>query len=259
MAQQSRNVLKNFFKNGNLLSQAEFSDLIDSTWNLNDDGMRKTSHCGLQLAPEGASQKILSFYENHVDDEPDWQLAINHTNDKGLGFVQPNKEEQPALFLGENGNIGVGTTKPRAQLDVNGCLSSKSRVGSYKVGQVRADAEWHTILSGLKESNAFEIVAEAKGNAGDGNYAMAHAIALNAHQGHKGKIKVVNASFRWYDFRNRILFRWQGEPQNYTLQIRTGTHYFMDSKRQEYNYIRFHVCRLWDGQLGFESLSDNAS
>jgi hypothetical protein len=257
MPQQSRNVLKNFFKNGSLLSQSEFSDLIDSSWNINDDGMRKTSAEGLQLAPEGTSQKILSFYESHIDDEPNWQLSINHGQTRGLGFVQPNKEDEPALFLADNTHVGIGNANPMTQLDIKGTVCSSGRVGGYKIGQVKADAEWHTILSGLKECNSFEIVAEARGNSGDGNYTMAHAIALNANQGKSGKIKVVNSSFRWFDFRDKILFRWRGNPNNYELQIRTGKHYYLNAEKKDFNYIKFHVCRLWDSNLTFENIIDH--
>ncbi|HTF81885.1 MAG TPA: hypothetical protein VL947_09175 [Cytophagales bacterium] len=258
MAQQSRNVLKNFFKNGNLLSQSEFSDLIDSTWNINDDGIGKTSQEGLQLAPGASSRKVISIYEGGMGSAPNWQIAINASQNKGLSIVQPGHEAQPALFVGDEGKVGIATATPMTHLEVNGSMGSKHRVGTYKVGKVRADAEWHTLLSGLQGNNAFEIVAEARGNDGDGNYAMAHAIALNAFQGRRGKIKVINASFRWYDFRNRILLRWLGTPYDYTLQMRTGTHYFLNKDTKEYNHIRFHICRLWDDQLHFETLVDHA-
>ncbi len=252
MTIQSRNVLKNFFKNGSLLTQSEFSDLIDSTWNINDDGLNRTSEEGLQLGPGGISQKIVSFYKNNLDENPGWQIAINTNQSNGLSFIQPGKETNPSLFFDDNGNIGLGTINPMAKLDIRGSVCSSGRVGGYRIGKVRADAEWHTILSGLKECNAFEIVAEAKGNSGDGNYSIAHAIALNASQGRKGKIKVINSSFSWFDFRDKIMFRWQGTPDSYSLQIRTGKHYFMTKDKKEFNYIRFHVCRLWDDKLNFE-------
>jgi hypothetical protein len=258
MAKQSRNVLKNFFKNGNLLSQSEFSDLIDSSWNINDDGMNRTNEEGLQLGPVGASQKIISFYKNNIDENPQWQLAIDFNQSNGLSFVRPGKEHKPALFLGNNGKMGIETIKPMAKLHVEGSVASESRVGVYKVGKVKADAEWHTILSDLKDCTVFEIVAQAKGNIGDGNYTMAHAVAINANQGKNGKIKVIKSSFRWFDIRDKILFRWQGEPTNYSLQIRTGKHYFLTNDKKDCNYLKFHVCKLWDDGLNFDLIHENA-
>lgn len=258
MAKQSRIVLKNFFKNGNLLSQSGFSDLIDSSWNINDDGLNKTAAEGLQIAPGGSTKKVLSFYNNNLDEEPKWQVAINFNNSNGLSFSQPEKEGQPALFLSGNGNVGIETTSPSTKLDVNGSISSKGRIGGYRFGRVKADAEWHTILEGLKDCNVFEIVAQAKGNSGDGNYTMAHAILMNANQGKSGKIKITNASFNWFDFRDKILFRWRGNSSNYSLQIRTGKHYFLAADKKEFNYIEFHICRLWDDSLVFENIYNNA-
>ena len=81
---------------------------------------------------------------------------------------------------------------------------------------------------------------------------MAHAIALNARQGKSGKIKVINSSFRWFDIRDKIMFRWQGHSDNYSLQIRTGKHYFMTKDKKDFNYLKFHICRLWDEKLNFE-------
>jgi len=242
--------LKNYFKNGNLLSQSEFSDLIDSSWNINDDGLNKTNDDGLQLGP-GTSQKILSFYKSSLDKEPNWQIAIDLNQVKGLSFVQPGKENTPVLFFSDQGNIGIETTEPAVKLDVKGSICSSARVGSYKIGKVRADAEWHDILSGLTGCNVFEIVAEAKGNSGDGNYTLAHSIAMNANQGKSGKIKVLSSSYRWFDFRDKIMLRWQGTPGNYSLQIRTGKHYFLSEDKKEFNFIRFHICRLWDDNLNF--------
>jgi hypothetical protein len=265
MAKQSRNVLKNFFKNGNLLSQREFSDLIDSSWNINDDGLNKTNDEGLQLSPVGASQKIMSFYSNNIDEHPNWQLGIDLNQTHGLSLLQPEKESTPALFLSDNGNVGIHTTAPATTLDIHGSLSSKARIGTYKIGKVKADAQWHTILSGLQGCNVFEIVAEAKGNPGDGNYTLAHAIAMKAGDG--GTIKVVKSSNRWFDFRDKIRFRWQGTPDNYSLQIRTGKHYFLKTETKdtaksvkknaqhttEVNDLKFHICRLWDDNLTFDS------
>jgi hypothetical protein len=245
MALYNRNSLKNFFRNGNSASEVEFSNLIDSTWNKIEDGLDKTEKEGLRLAPQGTSQKLISIYPNSIEAEPNWYLAINGNNQKGLGFVSTaDEKEQMGLFLHDSGNVGIGKTNPVSRLDVGGSFSCESRIGGI-VGKVKADAQWHTVLSKLKGSTAFEIMAEAHGAAGDGNYAMAHAIALNANQGSSGKIKVIQSSFRWYDFRDKIQFRWRGTPDEYSLDVKTGKHYFMTSDKK-YHYIHLHITSLWD-------------
>lgn len=64
MAMKDRNTLKNYFRKGNLPSEANFENLIDSSVNKIDDGFSKTEDEGLMLSNIGESEKIISFYEN---------------------------------------------------------------------------------------------------------------------------------------------------------------------------------------------------
>ena len=248
MPVRNRNTLKNFFRNGKSPAETEFSDLIDSTWNKVDDGMSKTERDGLKLSPQGNSSKIISFYTGITDPDPNWQVAINPENNQGLAIVQPGQEKTPSMVFADTGKVGIKTFVPRADLDVAGNICANGRVGGLKIGKVPADASWHTILTGLKGFNAFEIVAAAEGNPREGNYSMAHAIALNANQGRKGTIKVIHSTYGWFDFRDKINFRWKGTPDQYVLQIRTGKHYFLSGNKQ-LNFLRFHICRLWDNTI----------
>jgi hypothetical protein len=248
MSVRNRNTLKNFFRNGKSPSETEFSDLIDSTWNKVDDGLNKTESDGLKLAPFGKSPTLMSFYESIGSPAADWKVAINAENNKGIAFVQPGHENSPALTFSSAGNVGINTFTPRTALEVTGTISATGRMGSYQTGKVPADATWHTIVSGLKGFNAFEIVAAAAGNTGEGHYTMAHAIALNACQGRKGTIKVISTSYDWFDFRDKLRFRWHGAPDNYMLQVRTGKHYALRSDKK-FNTISFHVCQLWDSTI----------
>jgi hypothetical protein len=248
MPVRNRNTLKNFFRNGKSPSEMEFSDLIDSTWNKVDDGMSKTDNEGLKLSPAGSSSKIISFFEGIAAPDANWQIAINPDNNDGLAIVQPGRESTPSMVFAGSGKIGVKTFSPRTDFEVAGNISSAGRTGGLRLGKVPADANWHTVIHGLKGFNAFEIVAAAEGNTGEGNYSMAHAIALNANQGNRGTVKVITSTYGWFDFRDKIRFRWKGTPGNYALQIRTGKHYFLTGDKK-FNYIRFHICSLWDSAV----------
>jgi hypothetical protein len=248
MPVRNRNTLKNFFRNGKSPSEMEFSDLIDSTWNKVDDGLSKTESDGLKLSPYGNSSNIMSFYEGLTDPDPNWQISINPDNSNCLAVIQPGSENSPSMVFADSGKVGVKTFAPRAELDVAGNICSAGRVGGLKIGKVPADANWHTVITSLKGFNAFEIMAAAEGNPGEGNYSMAHAIALNANQGSKGTIKVVSSTYGWFDFRDKISFRWKGTPDNYILQMRTGKHYFLTGDKK-FNYLSFHICRLWDSRI----------
>jgi hypothetical protein len=248
MPVRNRNTLKNFFRNGKSPSEMEFSDLIDSTWNKMDDGMSRADSEGLKLPPTGNSSTIMSFYEGITDPDPNWQIAINPDNNNGLVIAQPGKEKAPAMVFADSGRVGIKTFSPRVDFEVAGNISSTGRTGGLRIGKIPADAHWHTVVAGLKGFNAFEIVAAAEGNAGEGNYSMAHAIALNANQGGRGTVKVITSTYGWFDFRDKIRFRWKGSPDKYVLQIRTGKHYFLTGDKK-LNYIRFHICSLWDSAV----------
>lgn len=244
MPVRNRNTLKNFFRNGKSPSENEFSDLIDSTWNKVDDGLNRTEADGLKLTPIGNATTLVSLYDKITAVEPRWQIAINPDQNKGLFFQQSGGMAATMMFSDE-GNIGVKTSQPRAELDISGNVCATGRMGGYKIGYAPANGQWHTIVSNLAGFNAFEIMAAAEGNKGEGNYVMAHAIALNACQGASGKIRIISTSYGWFDFRDKIFFRWRGTPENYNLQIRTGKHYFLNAQKKSHP-IRFHITRLWD-------------
>lgn len=240
----NRTTLKNFFKNGTNPTEVHFSDLIDSSINKIDDGFAKSIDEGLQLSPLGESNRLMSFYENVRDKEPDWQFVINPKEEvKGLGITEG--DEKHRLFFQQGGRIGVGTLFPKARLDVRGTTRSHARVGGYVTSGVPADGHWHPIIEKLTGCHAFEIVAKAAAGKGRGKYAMVHALAISAYGSSSSKIKVTQS---WYgSFWNRIKFRWKGEPSNYRLEMKTRSHYGMNNDKPY--YIQFHVCSLWDDRL----------
>ena len=61
MPRRDRNTLKNYFKKGRLPSSVHFADLIDSMVNKIDDGFNKQPDTGLELAPEGEMETVLSI------------------------------------------------------------------------------------------------------------------------------------------------------------------------------------------------------
>jgi len=240
----NRTTLKNFFRNGTNPNEVHFSDLIDSTINKIDDGFAKSIDDGLQLSPLGDSKKLISFYEDVNDKDPNWEFTINPKEEvKGLSIGEG--ENKNRLFLQEKGNVGVGTLFPKTKLDVKGTNRSQTRIGSYTIGVVPADGKWHAIIERLTGCHAFEVVAKAAAGKGRGKYAMAHAIAMSAYGSSSSKVKVTQS---WYgSFWNRLKFRWRGEPSNYRLEVKTSSHYGL--REDKPYYIKFHTTSLWDEDL----------
>lgn len=251
-----RTSLKSFFGKGSLPTQVHFEYLIDSSINKLEDGINRTDKDGLQLSPTGQSNHVISFLKDPVAEHPTWQISLlNDENGTGLSFDNVTEDGDgkvknvPRLFLGENGKIGVNTTNPRTDLQVNGTIGANARIGTYKIGAVLGNGEWHEILSGLDRPQAFELLARIDGPKGRGKYAMTHAIILLPYGKSRYRIKQTRAYFGW--FWNRIELRCSGKVDNFALLMRTRTPYLQNGEANI--KIKYHITQLWDDQL-FNSL-----
>jgi hypothetical protein len=230
-----RNKLKEFFQSGSYLTQKNFELLIDSFVHKNDSGFICEEY-GLKLFCQGQNKTLISFFENINDFNQKWSLEKNEKNNNfSLNLL--NEKKESILFISQDKKIGINTPDPKSNLDINGSLSSKSRIGSYCCGKVPADGNWYKIIKDLNNCHVFEIVAKTS-KTGKGLHSIVHAIALSSFGDSKNKIKKINASYG--GFLNKIDFRWQGSTFDYNLQIRSRINYGEDY------FINYHVTSLWD-------------
>ncbi len=245
----NRMSLKTIFSNGSRPSENNFGSLIDSMVNKVDDGISKNLKDGLILSPEGNdSERLVSFYDKIQDDNPKWSFNLMKEKAQGLGIVETvtEQENEPRLFLAKGGDIGINTTSPKANLDVNGVLGVNTRIGTYKIDTVPADGNWHNVITGLNGCCAFEIVAQV-GKEKSGRYALLHANALSTFGHSRNKIKTTQAHYGWWW--NKIALRWTGSTYNYSLQMRTRSNYGSGLN------IKFYITKLWDNDV--MSMFDN--
>lgn len=237
----NRDSLKRLFSNGNRPNEDNFGSLIDSMVNTVDDGITKNAQDGLALAPEGTeSTSVLSFFENFQQNTPDWLIDLGTSDNPGLSISQPQTEDgsKLRLFFQKDGKTGIATATPLTDFQVKGILSSDSRMGTYLVGSVTANGQWHDILTNLNGCRAFEIVAQV-GKEHAGKYAMLQAIAVSTFG--KSRIRCTQAhyGFCW----NKIAIRFSGNQNGYSLQMKTRSNY------GDGNNIKFHICNLWDNSI----------
>lgn len=234
----NRETLAELFKNGMRPSGDSFSNLIHSMVNKLDDGIEKNFDHGLSLSPQGNdAENLLSMFHQVDDTHSAWALGLTDKDQGGGLNFKEGATDKSRLYIKQGGNIGINTTYPQHNLDVNGTVGMKARKGTYAHGNVSANGKWQTILKNQTNCTVFELTACAKGEKGEGKYAVLHAFALNPYAGKRGYIKRFQSFYGWKWWR-RLQVRWTGTPFNYNLEIRTVSNYGLEG------VIDYHITKL---------------
>ncbi|MDE0968748.1 MAG: hypothetical protein OSA51_05000 [Octadecabacter sp.] len=297
MTKQDRTTLKAFFRHGALPSEEEYSDLIESTVNIKDDGFAKTSEDGIQLASSGGSLRILSIYEGLGTAKPSWVFDHGDKSDESLHIrpdigkaaltksgvektemaktVSPKKPElyAPNLTLTKKGCVGVNQDDPKWRLDVGGVARMQGRIGvtSYDIPYVKADGGWHAITQPMTGCHILEVTAGAGGHPGDGRYSLMHAIAMNAYQPRnpilnwwfrRRSIKIQTAMYDSYADRLRLRWVYGPDQHSYILEVCTNANFNRllpdRSGRTDTQFIRYSITQLWfDEQMAGSTIMND--
>ncbi len=255
MAKKNRSTLKRYFREGALPSADQFGDMIDSSLNTIDEGFDRSQENGFEISLLGEHDKLISFFRDSAEKQPVWSVSYDKRHDK-LRFIKPD-ETKATLALAPGGRVGVNRDDPQWTLDVNGVLAAQGRIGANPTGQISvpADSHWHNISGPLRGCQAFEVMAGV-GSKGTGKYALMKAVALNTFNPRgllfnffnlKKRIKYHQAYY--LSRSNRIKLRWQGEGDEYYLQMRSNCDYGAGVK------IRYYLTHLWFDQDMSESWS----
>jgi hypothetical protein len=255
MAEQSRDELKRNFRNGTLVKENHFVNLIDSFVHKSDLNIKEGTTIHPGLTP--TDKKYFSFFKDGVDQQknlPTLSLETTHDNNtegEGISLVVPGAEgcyRNLVSFKSEtdrNGNkfgrIGVNTANPTVDLDVNGRVGMKSRIGKFgdpemNPHEIIADGNWHNLLTNLKGITVLEIALSAY--CPSGRYAMYYAVITNV----LGKGSSVNPMQRLHSsWWHRLQLQWTKSVNGqYGLRVRTASGY--KTKPMIYN----RITNLWN-------------
>jgi hypothetical protein len=242
---RNRASLKKNFSKGRLLSESDFSELIDSSVNKIDDGFSKDDKNGLQLAPSKESEKVMSIFNHITDPNPLWSFNLEKNNDARLFKIQ-GAESKKYLSFHQNGKIGINTSTPTSDLEVRGVTGMKGRFGTYAWGEKDSDGAWHTILEEEAGIGIYEVVAVIYGANGTPQHAALYALVTKVFN--KSKIKKVRTQKGW--FFNSIRIRWKKNntgngfgDHSWLLQLRTVRKY-QKQENGKFPKIQFHVSRM---------------
>jgi hypothetical protein len=168
MAIIPRQSLYSFFETGDIPTQEQFADLIDSYVHRNEDGVFvykptdtiKRFGIGLNQPPyrlgitaEGDNQKLISLHDTAGDHK--WSLNLDPlvSDLKGLNFAQETVGGSISrLFINEeSGNIGFGSLDPEEKLQLEG--SAPTSIVGLKVLNSATVANNGWSLGHLQEEN----------------------------------------------------------------------------------------------------------
>jgi hypothetical protein len=257
MAVHGRKTLVNYFQGGALPTADQFRDLIDSSFNRVDDGIKKSPEDGICIASL-SEPNFISFYDQSVFTEPLWRVAYDKDSDalqvRKAGTADPHAVS--SLTIARN-RVGVLQQAPAAELDVAGVVRARGRAGYPPVANSEAAKDersgWQPLTEFLRGCHAFEVVAGVGGGEKSGRYALLHAIAMNAFNpaglwtmlfGRGRPIRTLHASYGRRG--DRLQLRWgtdATDPRSYRLEIRSRCP--LPPGRQ----IQAHVTRLWHDPL----------
>lgn len=123
--------LEDRFKEGDIPEERHFKELIHSSFNQNDDGIRKSKDSALEiLAPVRAAGDIKEFihFTEDFDLKPKWRLGIANlsgaTTRKGFSVSDTSDPNAIRLFITDQGKIGIANNNPSTELDVGGTVTA---------------------------------------------------------------------------------------------------------------------------------------
>lgn len=252
MPNRNRETLKKYFKKGSMPSQSQFEDLIDSMFVKGEDEFDAQGD-GLDVTAD-TDNRLVSFFANidQLKEDATWTIKLDHT-DENLLFN--DVKDRTLVSLSAKGRVGIGTKVPNFTLDVRGPVSMKGRVGDHQniwsQKNYEADGSWHTVLSDIKDPEAFEVTA-AIGDPEKQRYAIMHSIAICAAPVKpwlfgliartKNKITTTQAYNR--SCRSKMDLRWKRNKEGdcHLLQVRSRRNY-----KLEKGGIRVSITKLWYG------------
>lgn len=251
-----RSELKERFKAGRMPTEEDFMGLIDSMVNSIDEGFDVSEENGLEIKQKKDSGRLASFFSNLAENKPQWFMDVRKNSEKGESSLHLKSSdmnaEESAITLesslsnddaGENPQlrVGIGRAYPSCELDVDGLIASKGRIGyEDKNFEVVADGKWHDVTGILTGCQCFEIVAGVGGIEGDGRFALAHAIAVNVFNSRPS----VNLTQSYSGGRGaRIDIRWHKCENKYEFTIQMRTHGKYDS--EGHIKVRYNLTKLW--------------
>jgi len=203
MDRKDRHTLKSYFQKGDVPTEEQFAELIDSVPNIVDDGEAVRTEDGWALYPRKGGKMGVSLHEA-------WKLTL--TSDKGLAIK--NEAGEALLELKQDKNIVLHASVQQE----GGGDEPEPDPQDYLV--IEADKKWATLkeITDIKESSRVYTVMALYRDREFGICKLTRAIAIclnNVEQWVESPRK------HWWGWSGYIRLRWQADRDKTYLQIRS--------------------------------------
>lgn len=177
MSKKSRITLKEYFKAGEMPTEGDFGDLIDSSLNKVDDQISvitkndarylgvgtPTPNAPLSIRTSGNQRKAISLED--PDGSPSWHIHLNSSGERGLALGESDDQER--VFIQVGGQVGIGTIEPQEKLDVEGKIRLREGL------EIRSDQQTVSLTQVQSEDGQpvldVSSIVRAPALAGDGS------------------------------------------------------------------------------------------
>ncbi|MEG1564365.1 MAG: hypothetical protein RR365_11680 [Bacteroides sp.] len=201
---QNRKTLKSYFKKGDVPTEAQFAELIDSVPNIMDDGQAARTAEGWAFHPAQSGRLDLDLYNEEFKgngEKPAWVISV--TEDKRL--VIGNEKKEAVIEVLQDKTVKIHSGDEPKPITDDGYFT------------LPADKGWHDVPINFPQENpcccVFNIYASCIDNIGIYQLTRATVVWMD-----KMEQWVESPQKHWWGWFGCIRIRWNGGSK---LQIRT--------------------------------------
>jgi len=213
---KSRDILKSYFRKGNVPTADQFAQLIDSVPNIEDDGnVVATAADGIRLFPTGTSRTVATVFAEipgHEGACPQWRMALGA--DGSLELCDSVGE--PVMTIDKEKNVTVSGTFKAA------CCRSDDGGEPIDTLKIGADGLWHDLpvesaVGQTTDGCRVYSVSACYVDLPNGKYSACEVLASHC----RGRQRRVQALCRhWWGWSGHIKVRWFNRHGRLYLRIK---------------------------------------
>lgn len=221
---RNRSVLKSYFQKGDVPTEQQFAELIDSVSNIVEDGQVTRTPSGWAFFPGQAGHLDIGLYTEEPLTEvdiPAWTLAV--TPEKKLTVRNANGEAVMEA-LQDKSIVLYGSLKVEDEITATAYRTTGGG-GITPSGEgyltVPADKQWHDLPIDVSREGfgcrVYSVYASFR-EQGTGLCQLTRATALWLNFMQQ---RIESPQKHWWGWTGSVRFRWQMREKNIYLQIRT--------------------------------------